>query len=68
MFFASVSNGANILIIHPFYCGSHGLALRNVGEYLASVGGHNVTQIKFQQANVRNMASFIYILQYFITR
>ncbi len=47
----SPTSGYNILILHPFYSGSHGLALRAVGEYLVEEGGHTVTQVKFRQAN-----------------
>ena len=42
--------GANILILHPVYSGSHTIVLRQFGDYLVS-RGHHVTQVKFRQSN-----------------
>ena len=46
-FLASFStlDGANILVLHPIYSGSHEHVLRNVGEHLMKNRGHNVTQV-----------------------
>ena len=35
---------ANILVLHPIYCGSHELVLRSFGDLLFKEG-HNVTQV-----------------------
>ena len=40
----SISESANILILHPIYCGSHEFVLRNLGDYLIKKG-HSVTQV-----------------------
>ena len=42
---AIFADGANILILHPIYSGSHEHVLRNVGEHLVQARGHNVTQV-----------------------
>ena len=42
--FVNLAYGANILILHPIYCGSHELVLRNLGDYLVK-RGHQVTQV-----------------------
>ena len=36
---------ANILILHPIYCGSHEFVLRALGDHLVS-RGHKVTQVR----------------------
>ena len=41
----STLDGANILVLHPIYSGSHEHVLRNVGEHLMKNRGHNVTQV-----------------------
>jgi len=46
----SISESANILILHPIYCGSHEFVLRNLGDYLIKKG-HSVTQVRFKQSN-----------------
>lgn len=38
------SKAANILIMHPIYCGSHEFVLRALGDVLIS-RGHSVTQV-----------------------
>ena len=40
-----LTDGANILILHPVYSGSHEHVLRTVGEHLVENRGHNVTQV-----------------------
>ena len=40
----SICESANILILHPIYCGSHEFVLRNLGDYLIKKG-HSVTQV-----------------------
>lgn len=40
-----LTDGANILILHPIYSGSHEHVLRTVGEHLVQNRGHNVTQV-----------------------
>jgi hypothetical protein len=48
----SIAKGANILILHPIYSGSHDLVLRTIGEAPIS-RGHNIAQIRFPQRNSR---------------
>jgi len=48
----SLMRGANILILHPLYAGSHDLVLRLVGDRLVS-RGHTVTQIRYEGSNMR---------------
>lgn len=42
--FPFISQCANILILHPIYCGSHELVLRSLGDLLVN-RGHQVTQV-----------------------
>lgn len=54
--FVNFAYGANILILHPIYCGSHELVLRNLGDYLVK-RGHQVTQVSrhtFIQVKLQN--------------
>ena len=44
--------GANILILHPLYAGSHDLVLRLVGDRLVS-RGHTVTQVRYVGTNMK---------------
>ena len=44
LLFSAVSESANILILHPIYCGSHEFILRQMGDQLVS-HGHEVTQV-----------------------
>ena len=53
--------GANVLIILPLYTGSHGIILESFGEYMMT-RGHNVTMIKFQDANRPRVESKINIV------
>jgi hypothetical protein len=46
-FFILLTDGANILILHPIYSGSHEHVLRTVGEHLVENRGHNVTQVHY---------------------
>ena len=39
---------ANILVLHPVYCGSHEFVLRSLGDHLISKG-HSVTQVHNSQ-------------------
>jgi len=45
-------NGANILILHPLYAGSHDLVLRLIGDRLVS-RGHTVTQVRYAGTNMK---------------
>ena len=44
LLFSAVSESANILMLHPIYCGSHEFVLRQMGDQLVS-RGHEVTQV-----------------------
>ena len=44
LLFSAVSESANILMLHPIYCGSHEFLLRQMGDQLVS-RGHEVTQV-----------------------
>jgi len=44
--------GANILILHPLYAGSHDLVLRLIGDRLVS-RGHTVTQVRYAGTNMK---------------
>lgn len=50
LLFSAVSESANILMLHPIYCGSHEFVLRQMGDQLVS-RGHEVTQIRYKQTN-----------------
>ena len=50
--FIHQQNCANILILHPLYCGSHELTLRTIGKHLVKQRGHNVTQLMFQHTHI----------------
>ena len=39
-----LSESANILMLHPIYCGSHEFILRQMGDHLVA-RGHEVTQV-----------------------
>ena len=41
---STVSESANILVLHPIYCGSHEFILRKMGDQLVA-RGHEVTQV-----------------------
>ena len=41
---STLSESANILVLHPIYCGSHEFILRKMGDQLVA-RGHEVTQV-----------------------
>ena len=45
LLFSTMSESANILMLHPVYCGSHEFLLRNMGDQLVG-RGHEVTQVR----------------------
>ena len=66
LLFSAVSESANILMLHPIYCGSHEFVLRQMGDQLVS-HGHEVTQVctfiflmpTEKNRKLRNLKSFL---------
>ncbi|XP_068228919.1 UDP-glucuronosyltransferase 1A8-like isoform X1 [Palaemon carinicauda] len=56
-----VSEGANILILHPIYAGSHELTLRRFGEELVK-RGHKVTQVRWKSSKTLEVNSTVEVL------
>ena len=56
LLFVAMSESANILILHPVYCGSHEFLLRSMGDQLVT-RGHEVTQVycKKTRENMRKL-------------
>lgn len=58
---ATEDEGANILILHPIYAGSHELILRKFGEELVS-RGHRVTQVRWKSSKTQPVNSTVEVI------
>lgn len=55
------TEGANVLILHPIYAGSHELTLRKFGEKLVE-RGHRVTQLRWRSSKTRPVSSSVEVI------
>ncbi|XP_063590547.1 uncharacterized protein LOC134767479 [Penaeus indicus] len=55
------TEGANVLILHPIYAGSHELTLRKFGEKLVE-RGHRVTQLRWRSTKTRAVNSSVQVI------
>ncbi|XP_042212020.1 UDP-glucuronosyltransferase 1A9-like [Homarus americanus] len=55
------NEGANILILHPIYAGSHELTLRRFGEDLVK-RGHRITQIRWRSSKTQEVNTTVDVI------
>ena len=58
---STVSESANILVLHPIYCGSHEFILRKMGDQLVA-RGHEVTQVHKIKSKFLHMFAILVFL------